>query len=157
MGCCSPARLAVGLAQAMATGAWSMRLWLEGLGLERFSENFEKNDISADILQTLTKEDFVALGVTAIGDRRRLIVAIGQIRPAAEQPYARRVVAPTRRSTARSRSRSLARGSHADFARSGVGDSPPERTVSRGCAAELRSSSCALAGFRLNESIWSSR
>ena len=60
-----------------------MRHWLEGLGLECYSENFEKHAISDDILQSLTREDFVDMGVTAVGDRRRLMDAIGKLRPAA--------------------------------------------------------------------------
>ena len=45
------------------------------------------------------------MGVTAVGDRRRLLDAIGKLRPAASAPPARRSVPPTRGLPARSPSR----------------------------------------------------
>src|SRR6185295_7280341 len=60
--------------------------WLRGLGLERYVPAFLENRIGADILPSLTLEDLKDLGVTLIGDRRRLldaIAALGDGQPAA--------------------------------------------------------------------------
>jgi hypothetical protein len=46
--------------------------WLQGLGLERYVPAFLENRIEADILPSLTVEDLKDLGVTLVGDRRRL-------------------------------------------------------------------------------------
>src|SRR5271167_885791 len=50
--------------------------WLQGLGLERYAPAFLENRIEADILPSLTLEDLRDLGVTLVGDRRRLLDAI---------------------------------------------------------------------------------
>jgi hypothetical protein len=64
--------------------------WLRGLGLERYAEAFRANEIDAEVLPRLTAEDLTALGVTAIGHRRRLLDAIALLRdgtaPASDQP-----------------------------------------------------------------------
>jgi SAM domain (Sterile alpha motif) len=55
--------------------------WLRNLGLERYEASFREHDVSADDLCHLTAEDLEGLGVTAIGHRRRLLVAIAALRP----------------------------------------------------------------------------
>lgn len=50
--------------------------WLCALGLGRYAPAFLENRIEADILPSLTVEDLKDLGVTLIGDRRRLLDAI---------------------------------------------------------------------------------
>jgi class 3 adenylate cyclase/predicted ATPase len=50
--------------------------WLRGLGLERYEQAFRENRIDADVLPRLTVEDLKDLGVTLVGDRRRLLDAI---------------------------------------------------------------------------------
>ena len=55
--------------------------WLRDLGLERYEAAFRENDVSAEVLCHLTAEDLEGLGVTAIGHRRRLLVAIAALRP----------------------------------------------------------------------------
>jgi len=50
--------------------------WLRGLGLERYERVFRENRIGADVLPRLTVEDLKDLGVTLVGDRRRLLDAI---------------------------------------------------------------------------------
>ena len=55
--------------------------WLGGLGLERYAQAFEDNDIDAQTLRELTTGDLLALGVTSVGHRRKLtdaIAALGQ-------------------------------------------------------------------------------
>ena len=53
--------------------------WLRGLGLERYEQAFRKNRIEADVLPSLTVEDLKDLGVTLVGDRRRLLDAIAAL------------------------------------------------------------------------------
>jgi class 3 adenylate cyclase len=53
--------------------------WLQGLGLERYVPAFLENRIEADILPSLTVEDLKDLGVTLVGDRRRLLDAIAAL------------------------------------------------------------------------------
>jgi hypothetical protein len=65
--------------------------WLQGLGLERYAPAFVENKIEADILLSLTVEDLKDLGVTLVGDRRRLldaIAALGAAVPPADTPVA---------------------------------------------------------------------
>lgn len=53
--------------------------WLGGLGLERYAAAFRENEISADLLPSLTMQDLHDLGVTAVGHRRRLLDAIAAL------------------------------------------------------------------------------
>ena len=46
--------------------------WLRSLGLQQYEQAFRENDIDASVLPKLTAEDFVGLGVTSIGHRRKL-------------------------------------------------------------------------------------
>jgi class 3 adenylate cyclase len=54
--------------------------WLRNLGLERYEATFRENDVRAEDLCHLTAEDLEGLGVTPIGHRRRLLVAIAKLR-----------------------------------------------------------------------------
>jgi hypothetical protein len=62
--------------------------WLQGLGLERHAPAFLENRIEADILPSLTLEDLRDLGVTLVGDRRRLLDAIAALGVAISTPAA---------------------------------------------------------------------
>src|SRR5215472_1569772 len=53
--------------------------WLRGLGLERYEPAFRENRIEADVLPSLTFEDLKDLGVTLVGDRRRLLDAVAKL------------------------------------------------------------------------------
>ncbi len=68
--------------------------WLRVLGFERYEAAFRENDVSAEVLCDLTAEDLEGLGVATIGHRRRLLVAIAQLRDGAPQ-----AVRPTDRRT----------------------------------------------------------
>jgi hypothetical protein len=46
---------------------------LSRLGLEQYEPAFRANRIEADVLPSLTAEDLKDLGVTLVGDRRRLL------------------------------------------------------------------------------------
>jgi hypothetical protein len=54
--------------------------WLQCLGLEQYEQAFRENRIEADVLPSLTAEDLKDLGVTLVGDRRRLLDAIAALR-----------------------------------------------------------------------------
>ena len=62
--------------------AIDVALWLRALGLERYAPGFADNDVDAAVLPELTAEDLIALGVTSIGHRRRLLSAIVYSSPA---------------------------------------------------------------------------
>ena len=61
----------------------NVRVWLRGLGLGRYEERFQDNNIGLDVLADLTDGDLQELGVP-IGDRRRLLRAITEL--GAQQP-----------------------------------------------------------------------
>ena len=50
--------------------------WLRGLGLEQYASAFRDNDIEAETLAQLTPGDLIALGVTSVGHRRKLLSAV---------------------------------------------------------------------------------
>src|SRR6516225_2056114 len=66
--------------------------WLRELGLEHFEPAFRENKIDIEILPKLTAEDLKDLGITLVGDRRRLLEAIDTLRPQFE--IAAAVVSP---------------------------------------------------------------
>ena len=53
--------------------------WLRGLGLGQYEEKFRDNKIDADVLPRLTVDDLKDIGVSVVGDRRRLLDAIAII------------------------------------------------------------------------------
>ena len=53
--------------------------WLRELGLERYEQAFQENEIAADILPKLTADDLKDLGVTIVGHRRKLLEAIAAL------------------------------------------------------------------------------
>src|SRR3984885_3734248 len=53
--------------------------WLRGLGLGQYEEKFRGNKIDADLLPRLTVDDLKDIGVSVVGDRRRLLDAIAVI------------------------------------------------------------------------------
>jgi class 3 adenylate cyclase len=64
--------------------------WLRDLGLGNYAQAFRANDIDAEVLSRLTAEDLIALGITSVGHRRKLLDAIAlrheETAPAAVQP-----------------------------------------------------------------------
>ena len=50
--------------------------WLRSLGLGQYEANFRDNKIDADVLPQLTADDLKDIGVSAVGDRRRILSAI---------------------------------------------------------------------------------
>ncbi|WP_171241170.1 adenylate/guanylate cyclase domain-containing protein [Ruegeria sp. HKCCA5491] len=65
-----------------------LRDWLSALGLSDYAQAFLDNKIDFAILPDLTGEDLIEIGVTAVGDRRRLLRAISELEPVdLVQPY----------------------------------------------------------------------
>src|SRR5215469_14935295 len=60
--------------------------WLRGLGLGHYETNFRDNKIDADLLPRLTADDLRDIGVSAVGDRRRLLDAIAALAGANRTP-----------------------------------------------------------------------
>jgi len=60
--------------------AIDVAFWLRGLGLEQYGPDFADNDIDGSVLPELTAEDLIALGITSVGHRRRLLSAIAALR-----------------------------------------------------------------------------
>ncbi|XP_024398497.1 uncharacterized protein [Physcomitrium patens] len=57
--------------------------WLQDLGLGKYSELFELNEVDTEVLPLLTMDDLREMGVDAVGARRKMFTAIqelGQIR-----------------------------------------------------------------------------
>jgi class 3 adenylate cyclase len=55
----------------------TIRTWLETLGLGKYAEVFEANDIDRDILPRLTDQELASLGVT-LGHRKKIQAALEQ-------------------------------------------------------------------------------
>jgi class 3 adenylate cyclase len=71
--------------------------WLRGLGLGQYEEKFRDNKIDADLLPRLTVDDLKDIGVSVVGDRRRLLDAIAVLAgssPLAEVPAPAMKLAP---------------------------------------------------------------
>src|SRR4029077_2510516 len=56
---------------------------LRGLGLGEYEEKFRDNKIDATVLPQLTTDDLKDIGVSAVGDRRKLLAAIAALSAAA--------------------------------------------------------------------------
>src|SRR5262245_38945225 len=57
--------------------------WLHGLGLAQYEQSFRENDIDAELLAQLTSDDLIAIGVTSLGHRRKLLAGIAALRDGA--------------------------------------------------------------------------
>ncbi|HZZ24182.1 MAG TPA: hypothetical protein VFE60_17075 [Roseiarcus sp.] len=71
--------------------------WLRSLGLGQYEANFRDNKIDADVLPHLTADDLKDIGVSAVGDRRRLLAAIAALSgpaPSVDTPTSPRKPAP---------------------------------------------------------------
>src|SRR3954451_13272900 len=60
--------------------------WLRSLGLEQYEAAFRENGVNDDILRHLTADDLKELGVSAVGHRRQLLIAIAALHPAEPPP-----------------------------------------------------------------------
>jgi class 3 adenylate cyclase len=70
-------------AQISGAAVWSAAMdvggWLHGLGLGQYEAAFRDNGIDESVLPHLTAEDLKELGVASVGDRRKLLTAIGAL------------------------------------------------------------------------------
>ncbi|HZZ22599.1 MAG TPA: AAA family ATPase [Roseiarcus sp.] len=74
--------------------------WLRGLGLGEYEGKFRDNRIDAEVLLHLTADDLKDIGVSAVGDRRKLIAAIAALAgatPLVAAPVASRQSEPPNR------------------------------------------------------------
>jgi SAM domain (Sterile alpha motif)/Adenylate and Guanylate cyclase catalytic domain len=53
--------------------------WLRNLGLGKYEAAFHENAIDEQILRHVTAEDLKEIGVTTVGDRRKLLAAIAEL------------------------------------------------------------------------------
>jgi len=60
--------------------------WLGAAGLGHLSQNFEEHRITGDVLLELTSGDLEEIGVRALGDKKRLLRAVVQLRDSASCP-----------------------------------------------------------------------
>ena len=73
--------------------------WLRSLGLGQYEANFRDNKIDADVLAQVTADDLKEIGVSAVGDRRRLLAAIAALSgptPSANAPASSPKPAPAK-------------------------------------------------------------
>ena len=65
--------------------------WLRDLGLECYETAFRENGVSAEVLCHLTADDLKELGVTGVGHRRQLHVAIAKLNEPSHRRYNYRI------------------------------------------------------------------
>ena len=53
--------------------------WLQTLGFEEYADSFVENRIDGEVLLLLNDEDLRILGVNALGDRKKILVAINDL------------------------------------------------------------------------------
>ena len=56
-----------------------IRSWLEGIGLGEHAQVFEDHQITPEVLPSLTADDLRELGVTLMGQRKKLETAIAAL------------------------------------------------------------------------------
>ena len=78
--CCAMIRPMLG-SPAMDVGGW-----LRGLGLDKYEAAFRENGIDEQVLRHVTAEDLRQIGVSTVGDRRKLLAAIGELTAPALSP-----------------------------------------------------------------------
>src|SRR6266576_2043333 len=64
----------------MSTSDMDIGAWLRGLNLEQYEGAFRENDIDSEVLPDLTADDLIAIGVTSVGHRRKLLAALAALR-----------------------------------------------------------------------------
>ena len=64
--------------------------WLRNLGLGQYESSFKENEIDCEVLPNLTSEDLKDLGVSFVGHRRKILLAIADLSEPAPAPSARR-------------------------------------------------------------------
>jgi class 3 adenylate cyclase len=75
--------------------ATNIRQWLEGLGLSRYADAFEANDIGPDLLPQLSDQVLKDIGVASAGHRLRMLSSISQTAPSGPPVRAGETIAPS--------------------------------------------------------------
>jgi len=65
----------------VSAAAGAVSQWLSGLGLEKYADAFQAQDIAPDLLPDLSDADLRELGVASLGDRKRLLKAAARMVP----------------------------------------------------------------------------
>jgi class 3 adenylate cyclase len=60
--------------------------WLQNIGLGQYAQRFAENDITFAILPHLTDQDLKELGITSLGHRRQLLLAIAELSSVQKDP-----------------------------------------------------------------------
>lgn len=71
----------------------NLRDWLSGIGLSGHTESFASNGIDWDVVLELSEVDLKELGLS-LGDRKRLLKAIGELKGATVEPTRRAIASP---------------------------------------------------------------
>src|ERR1700732_2586223 len=74
--------------------AIDVKSWLQQLGLAQYEPAFRDNEVDGDVLPDLTADDLIAIGITAVGHRRKLLSAIAGLRTEAPAPAGTATPAP---------------------------------------------------------------
>jgi hypothetical protein len=61
--------------------------WLRGLGLQSYEQAFRDNGIDFVVLPRLTPDDLKEIGVLAVGHRRKILDAIGEVAASASADH----------------------------------------------------------------------
>jgi len=73
--------------QSLSSGAdMDLAQWLAELGLGQYAAAFTENEIDFDVLAQLTDADLKELGVSSLGNRKRLLAAIAARAPVSPVP-----------------------------------------------------------------------
>ncbi len=71
--------------------------WLRELGLGQYEAAFRDNEVDGEVLPKLTVDDLMQLGVAAVGHRRKIISAIGELNAASSARAEGANAVPTQR------------------------------------------------------------
>src|SRR5271168_4574698 len=72
--------------RACSDATMNIEGWLRSLGLEQYEAAFRENKIDREVLPQLTAEDLKDIGVTIVGDRRKMLTAIGELSASSAAP-----------------------------------------------------------------------
>ena len=59
--------------------------WLRDLGLQSYEQAFCDNGVDLEVLRRLTADDLKEIGVSAVGHRRKILDAVGELAAARSQ------------------------------------------------------------------------
>ncbi|MBT5040588.1 MAG: hypothetical protein HOM52_18935, partial [Rhodospirillaceae bacterium] len=73
---------------AMSAGDDNISKWLQSINLEKYEDNFRRNDITPEILPELTDSDLRDMGVDSLGARKTILKAIQEAPDIGENNFA---------------------------------------------------------------------